>query len=287
MPISCAVKTILCYLVAVIFVSTAPCRAESDPVVATVNGIEITESQLAAAVAGFRQKAERIRVDEGEKRQILQGLIQQKLILQQKEVNDLRKDPRIISQVKVFEDKLVIDRYLGEHIRRYLTVTDDELKTFYKDNLFRFKATPKVKASHILLRSRAEAEMVKAKLDQGQDFGELARQYSIDLPMALEGGSMGTIEKGKTLAALEDALFILDKGEISDEIIATQYGYHILRVDEIIVGDYQPFELVKEQIRTAILVDKEAEAFEKMALGLEEKADIKIFEDRLRLVKSD
>ena len=284
MPQRRAVIVLFCCIV-LILATSPPVGAQEDRVLATVNGVEIRDSNLQAAMAAYRQKASLEVVTEKEMNQILQGLIQQKLILQQKEVNDLRNDPGIIRQMKIIEDKIVIDRYIGDHIRRYVTVTDEEIAAFYKQNLVKFAARPKVEASHILLRSRKDAEMVKAKLDQGADFNELARQYSIDLPMALEGGSMGEIEKGKTVPALENALFILDEGQISDQIVETQYGFHILRVDKIVTGDYQPLDAVKEQIKSIILTSKESQAFEKMASELEKNADIKITENWVKLVK--
>ena len=281
------VVILLFWCILLVLTTSPPVGAQEDRVLATVNGVEIKDSNLQAAMAAYRRKAKLELVTEKEMNQILQGLIQQKLILQQKEVNDLRKDPGIVRQVKIFEDKIIIDRYIGEHIRRYVTVTDEEVAAYYTQNLTQFAARPKVEASHILLRSRKDAEMVKAKLDQGADFNELARQYSIDLPMALEGGSMGEIEKGKTVPALENALFILDEGQISDQIVETQYGFHILRVDKIITGDYQPLDAVKDQIKAIILTGKESQAFEKMASELEKNADIKITENWIKLVKSE
>jgi parvulin-like peptidyl-prolyl isomerase len=274
------------YFMLLVLIASQPALAQEDRVLATVNGFEVKESNLQAAMAAYRQQAKLEMVTEKEMNQILQGLIQQRLILQQKEVNDMRNDPDIIKLVKIYENKILIDRYLGNHIRRYLTVTDEEVAAYYNQNLTQFAARPKVQASHILLRSRKDAEMVKAKLDQGADFNELARQYSIDLPMALEGGSMGEIEKGKTVPALENVLFILDEGQIGDQIVETQYGFHILRVDKIIMGDYQPLENVRDQVKSMIMLSKESQAFEKMASELEKNADIKIFEDRVKLVKS-
>ena len=255
-----------------------------DRVVATVNGVQITESQLNPLIEEFRQRSQKTVVKPDDKNQILKGMIRRTLILQQKEASDLRKEKKIVERVKDFENGLVVATFLERHVGQKLTVTEEEIKEYYEKNLQKFSSPPKVKARHILLRDRKEAEKVLAKLKKGEDFSQLAKEYSIDLPMAKEGGAMGTIEKGKGLPELEKVLFVLKVGEISD-IVETRYGFHILTVDEIITTQYRPFEEVKESIRKGLLQQKEAKAFDEMAANLEKNAKIKIFEENLQTAK--
>jgi peptidyl-prolyl cis-trans isomerase C len=255
-----------------------------DRVVATVNGVQITESQLNPLIEEFRQRSQKTVLKPDDKNQILKGMIRRTLILQQKEASDLRKEKKIVERVKDFENGLVVATFLERHVGQKLTVTEEEIKEYYEKNLQRFSSPPKVKARHILLRDRKEAEKVLAKLKKGEDFSQLAKEYSIDLPMAKEGGAMGTIEKGKGLPELEKVLFVLKVGEISD-IVETRYGFHILTVDEIITTQYRPFEEVKESIRKGLLQQKEAKAFDEMAANLEKNAKIKIFEENLQTAK--
>ena len=257
---------------------------QSDLVLAMVNGVPITKSQFEPLADQYLQKSKKDAIDKEDKLQILRGLITRQLILQQKEANDMRKDERIVKQVKEFEDKLVVGAFLTKYVGKHLTVNNAEIKEYYQQNLNKFGSPPKVKARHILLRNRKEAEQVKEKLRKGEDFGELAKEYSIDLPMAREGGSMGTIEKGKTLPELEKALFILNVGETSD-IVETRFGFHILTVDEIITTQYKPLEEVREIIKKGILIQKEEKAFNEMYGKLEKNAKIEIFEDRVQAAK--
>jgi parvulin-like peptidyl-prolyl isomerase len=182
--------------------------------------------------------------------------------------------------VKEYEDQLVISRYLGDRVGKNLSITDPDLKAYYQSHITQFASTPKVRASHILLRSRAEAETVMAKLKAGGNFAALAKSHSIDLPMALEGGSMGVIEKGRSLPEIEKALFLLKEGDVS-EIVETRYGFHILTVNEIIGQKYKPFDEVKEEIRKFLIMEKEAKAFDQMASDLERTAVITVYENRL------
>jgi peptidyl-prolyl cis-trans isomerase C len=252
-----------------------------DPVVAKVNGAEITLSQLTPLIEEYRRRSHKSEVKQDEIVQVLKGMIRRHLILQQKEAVELRSEKEIASQVKEFENKLVVAAFLERHVGKHLTVTDEEIKKYYEENIQKFSSPPKVKARHILLRTREEAEAVLAKLREGQDFGQMAKEYSIDLPMAREGGPMGTIEKGRTLPELEKALFVLKVGEISD-VVQTRFGFHILTVDEIITTQFRPLDEVKEGIRKGLLQQKEAKAFDEMTAELEYKAEIQIFEERLR-----
>ena len=258
-----------------------PCPAESeDPVIATVNEISIKKSQVDSLVPTYRKQAGKIKLDDEDKKQILQNLIRRQLILQQKAVQDLRRDEDIIKKVRNYEDNLVIKAFLGEKIGTKLKVSEEELKKYYKENIREFSSPPKVKARHILLRNQEEAEKVLSRLRGGEDFGQLAKDFSIDLPNALEGGSLGVIKKGEAVPELDKALFLLKEGDFSD-IVKTEYGYHILTIDKKITVKFKPFEEVKDQIRKTILRQKEAEAYNEMAGELEKDADIKIFEDRL------
>jgi peptidyl-prolyl cis-trans isomerase C len=257
---------------------------QDDPVLAMVNGVPITKSQLTPLVDQYRDKSKKDSVSKEDKLQILQGLITRQLILQQKESNDIRKEEGVVKQVKEFGDGLVVSAYLTKYVGKHLTVTNDEIKEYYQQNLTKFASPPKVKARHILVRNRKEAEQVMEKLRNKGDFAKLAKEYSIDLPMAREGGSMGTIEKGRTLPELDKALFILNVGEISD-IVETRFGFHILTVDEIITTQYRPFDEVSESIKKAILLQKEAKAFDEMYEKLGKKAKVEIFEDRVQAAK--
>lgn len=278
---------ILCIFPVVCVLSGIPAPASSiwarakDPVLAAVNGEQITLSQLKPLVDEYLQRSRKSSVKPEERLQILNGLIKRRLILQQREAEELRADEKIAVKVKDFEDRLVVAAFLEKHVGQKLTATDEEIQGFYQQNIQKFSAPPKATARHILMRTREKAEQVLAELHNGADFGRMAKEHSIDLPMALEGGQMGTIEKGKTLPELEKALFILEVGEISD-VVESRFGFHILTVDEIIAAQSMPIEEVRDGIRNAIIRQKETRAFEEMGANLEKTAEIQIYEANLQ-----
>jgi peptidyl-prolyl cis-trans isomerase C len=274
--------------VCVFFVTSRSCypAGPEDLVLATVNNVPIYRSELDRLAQEYKKKSRKQEVSYEEKKQLLKNLIGRCLLSQHDRVCAYRKDPVIAKKVKAFEDDLVIARFLEVEIGSRIEVSEDELKRHYQENRKRFFAPPKVKASHILLRTEDEAEEVLVKLRGGEEFERLAKAYSIDLPMALEGGSMGIIEKGRTLPALESAVFALKKNEISD-VVKTEFGYHIIRVDEIISGGVKSYEEVKDGIKAALMQEKESKALTELAAKLEAGASVNIFEAGLREVSHE
>lgn len=267
-------------LLVAVFLTTLYGESVKEVPVAVVNGVSITKGQLTPVLEEYRSKAGKRSLESQEKLEVVKSVVRRHLILQQKEVAELRKSEKIRKQLKEMEDQLVLAAYLEQHVGKHLTVSDEEIQEYYKANLSSFSSPPKVKAKHILLRSEAEAKAVLEKLRKGADFSAMAKQYSIDLPMALEGGSMGTIEKGKALPELQQVLFSLKEGEVS-EVVKTRFGYHILSVEEIIAISPKSFDEVKGEIKTTLIRQKEAKAFERMVVEIEKHAEIKIFKERV------
>ena len=273
--------TIAVFTVAAVMVFQLWAADLDRTVVAEVNSQIIQKHELLAVMEQYKQKKRKQTIDQNEKRELLNGLIRRKLILSQQRVAEIRKLPLLRQQVQAYEDHLAIQQYLKEKIGARLTVTEEEMRQYYRTHLDMFIAPPRVKASHILLRSEAEARQVLKELNAGGDFAELAKQYSIDLPMALEGGPMGTIARGKSSPDLEKELFILAPGEYSQNIVKTQYGYHILKVDEIITEKHYPYEEVKDKVKSAVHGEKDAKAFDEMVGEIQKDAEIKIYAERL------
>jgi peptidyl-prolyl cis-trans isomerase D len=125
-----------------------------------------------------------------------------------------------------------------------VNVKDEDLQAYYEQNKSRYSEKEKRHAHHILISiddakdpksdaaSLAKAQQVLAQLKAGKDFGELARKYSADPGSAAQGGDLGWAEQNAYVAPFADALFHMQPGQISDPV-KTQYGYHIIRVDEI------------------------------------------------------
>jgi len=251
-----------------------------EEIVATVDGIKITQSRLDRVIEEYKQKTGKDTVTDEERERLIHNIILRELILKQPYVAKLKQDPGIKRRVRKFEEGLLVARFLDKEIGSKLTATDEEMEEYYRKHPDEFKTTRKVEASVILLKTRKEAESIRSQLQNGADFSELARKYSIDAPSSSKGGSLGVVEKGKTFPEIDHVLFNLKEGEISD-IIETQFGFNIFRVDKIYPEKVKPFDAVKDQIKKKILRYKETKAFYQMGAKLEKNAKITIFDKRL------
>lgn len=177
-------------------------------------------------------------------------------------------------------------RMIGQQVRAKVTVTDRDLIEYYERNKRLFLKDEEVNVSHILFlvsekASDAEVEKIRKQasdvLDaakRGKDFPELAKKYSQDAS-GKQGGSLGFFKKGQLLPAFEGAAFSLKKGEISD-LVKTGYGFHIIKVDDVKEAVPEPFESVKEKIRSTVTSDMMEQRYKEWMEELKKSAVIEI-----------
>jgi foldase protein PrsA len=110
-------------------------------------------------------------------------------------------------------------------------ITEEEMKTHFEENKDSYNEPEQVKASHILVENEETANKVKEKLEAGEDFAELAKEYSTDSSNAENGGKLGYFSKGTMVEGFENIAFSMNVGEISDPV-KTDYGYHLIHVTD-------------------------------------------------------
>ncbi|WP_090841023.1 peptidylprolyl isomerase [Alkalicoccus daliensis] len=130
-----------------------------------------------------------------------------------------------------FEEEIekytLVEKMIGPDIE----VTDEEIKTYFEENKANYEQQEEVEASHILVEDKEEAENIVEKLEAGEDFAELASEYSTDASNAENGGELGFFGKGAMVEAFEEKAFSMEAGEIS-EPVETEFGYHIIHVTD-------------------------------------------------------
>lgn len=141
-----------------------------------------------------------------------------------------------------------------------ITITEDELKSYFEENKETFNIKEQVKASHILVDSQEKAQEVKEKLTEGNDFSEVAKEYSIDESNKNQGGELGFFAKGDMVKEFEDVAFSLEIGEISDPV-KTDYGYHIIKVEEKQESKEANYEDNKDKIKDILFDQKLPSAY--------------------------
>ncbi len=166
------------------------------------------------------------------------------------------------------------------------SVTDAEVRRHFEANRAQYDQPAQIRVSHILFRfdqegqeavARAKARIVQARLAEGAKFEDLARQYSDDTASAERGGSLGFVTKGSLVKEFEDAAWALRPGQISG-LVKTQYGLHLIRLEEVKDAMTADFDRVKDEIRAQLLAQKREGAFEAWLEEQRKAAKIEKFE---------
>ncbi|MAH13314.1 MAG: hypothetical protein CMO33_06170 [Verrucomicrobia bacterium] len=155
--------------------------------------------------------------------------------------------------------------------------SDEDVEEFYNKNLNHFKTLEQIHASHILIRDKSDIgreklDVVIEALDSGRDFEELAREFSEDTSSE-QGGDLGWLPRGQTVAKFEKVAFSLELDEISDPF-ETEFGWHIVRLHERQDARTQSLEEVSEQIAMMLLRERRNESYRLFLQDLKEKATI-------------
>lgn len=168
------------------------------------------------------------------------------------------------------EVNLKIEKLLEPQIE----ITEEEMQTYFDENKDSFAQTKQVKASHILVEDEETAKEVKEKLDNGEDFAELAKEYSTDTASAESGGDLGFFGEGSMVAEFEEAAFSMKVDEISDPV-KSDYGYHIIKVTDTQEAAEANFEKSKEEIKGILLDEKMATEYPTWLEEKQKEYDVK------------
>lgn len=171
-----------------------------------------------------------------------------------------------ISLADVKKD-LSLNLTIEKLLKSRISVTEEEMKTYFDENKESFATAEQVKASHILVEDEATAKKVKDKLAGGEDFSALAKEYSTDTTTKEQGGDLGFFGKGEMVAEFEEAAFSLKPNEIS-EPVKTEYGYHIIKLVEKQEAKEANYEESKSEIKEQLISEKMQTEY---ATWLEEK----------------
>ena len=136
-----------------------------------------------------------------------------------------------------------------------IKVTEEEMKKFFEENKASFDQQEQVKASHILVDDEETAKEIKSKLDKGEDFAKLAKEYSKDTGTKEEGGDLGYFTKDSMVKEFADVAFALEVNKISGSV-KSQYGYHIIKVVDKKAAVEATYEDNKDKVKETITEQK-------------------------------
>jgi peptidyl-prolyl cis-trans isomerase C len=219
-------------------------------------------------------------VSEEGRKKFLQELINQELLLQEARKKGLDKDKKVLANLERLKKGLIINALGEELCAGKDEVSDDEVMAYYQENKAEF-ILEEVRVRHILVKTLEEAKEIKKRLNQGEDFITLAKQYSIWTPSRIKGGDLGYIKRGMVHKSFEQAAFALKKrGELSD-IVKTDFGYNIILLEDRLGPRQLTFTEVQEKIRAYLSEKKRNEILTAHVQDLRKGAQIIINEELL------
>jgi peptidyl-prolyl cis-trans isomerase C len=217
--------------------------ADSDPAIARVNGVDIHESDLALAEEEVGGNMPTMSPEQ--KRDYLVTYLTDLVVLSQAaEKQHLGDRPDVKQRLMFDHNRLLMEAMLQDAGKA--AVSDGELHKVYDEAVKQMPGEEEVRARHILVPTEDEAKAILAQLKNGADFATLAKEKSKD-PGASEGGDLGYFTKEQMVPEFAAAAFKLDKGQISDPV-KTQFGWHIIKVEDKRVKPTPTFDQVKGQV---------------------------------------
>jgi EpsD family peptidyl-prolyl cis-trans isomerase len=227
---------------------------QASDILATVNGQKISKEDLNTFLKQVQpnQPIAYEMLDPKNKKDLLDAYIEMELMAEAAKKAGLEKDPEFQKMLALAKKKLLINAYAKKQFAATV-VSDSEAKQFYQKHPEMFKMPAKVHARHILLKDEKAAQKVIDQLKglQGealkQKFIELAKKESTG-PTGPKGGDLGYFTKEQMVLPFSKAAFALKKGEVTSKPVKTQFGWHVIYVEDTKPAETVPFDQAKEQI---------------------------------------
>jgi peptidyl-prolyl cis-trans isomerase C len=258
-----------------------------DDVLAEFGDEKMTVSDLDRAIGYLdAQKQKLIEQNPQYKEQLLNQLVQSMVIADLARKAGYEKRPDVADQLKFYTNGLLATLYIKTEVIDNIEVSEEDIKAFYKEHESEYQTPEMVQARHILFRVDSDtspeekkeilkkAEDILQRIKSGEDFAELAKEYSDDTITKENGGDLGFFGRGRMVKSFEDAVFALNSGEVS-EIIETKFGYHIIKVDEKKAAALEPYDTVKDSIKQKLSQERVQTAITEFTEKAMKDADVK------------
>ncbi|WP_297417776.1 peptidyl-prolyl cis-trans isomerase [Clostridium sp.] len=240
-----------------------------NKVLAVVAGNEITEKDLNAIISRYPEEQRVALQSEGKRKQLTEQLISFELMNKFGKEIGLDKTQEYKDAMENISKEVITSMAVNK-ILSDITVTDDEVKKYYEDNKEAFGKPETVSARHILVETEEEANKAKEEILSGKiSFGDASMKYSM-CPSNMQGGSLGEFSRGKMVPEFEEAAFTAEIGEIT-EPVKTQFGYHLILVDEKNEASTKSFDEVKDNVLDQLIKQNQHKKYEDMIKELEAK----------------
>lgn len=301
-------KKILLAAASSLFALAAMAQSEA-PLAAILNGEKITVAELEAAWDALPSELRESYDRSGGKLGYLETYLRRKLIVQEAIKNNLQNEPSVAAELRRMRDEVLFDRYVRDVLAESV-VSESEMRAYYEQHPREFTREEKIKARHIIA-TPSDQQVVNTSGDNAvddeqalekikmlaqqlrmsgvgdqkvnpQQFAELAATFSEDAS-ANVGGDLGWFGRGRMVPEFEDSAFALEPGETSS-VVKTQFGYHVIFVEDKQEAGLAPYEQVRDEVREKILAEKSGQimaAINQLSGELRRASQITIYRENL------
>ena len=268
---------------------------EEGKVVATVNGIKITDQQLLQMLEAIRDPRQLAMFGDMEgKKMLVNKIVDMELINAAARREGMQNDAEVRRFIETYTKQVLFIAYLQKKMKeKAKEITEEQARQFYDQHPNDFEAPESAHLRQILIKVDAEADEATtaaaekkakealAKIKAGADFAAIAKKYSDDTGNRDRGGDLGFIPRGRMEESLDQAAFALEVGQVSD-VIKTSRGFHILKVEEKKPAGKREFEEVKAIIMARLRMQAQQDAYDAIVNPLRAGAKINIDEAALQ-----
>lgn len=233
----------------------------SDPVIAKVDGVEVRESDVTLAEEDLGSNIPQQLTGDAKRDFIISYLTDIMLVAKAAEAKQVPDSKEFKSRLAFIRNKLLMESILQSEGKG--AVNDKAMRQVYDEAVKQMSTEEEVRARHILVPTEAEAKAILAEITKGADFEKLAKEKSKDPGAAAQGGDLGYFTKEQMVPEFADMAFKMSKGTISDPV-KSQFGWHIIKVEDKRSKTPPPFEQVKDQVETFVIRKAQADYVTKL-----------------------
>ncbi|MGL5693017.1 MAG: peptidylprolyl isomerase [Peptostreptococcaceae bacterium] len=228
-------------------------------VLATVGQKEITSFDVDAILGGLDPyQAAHFNTEEG-KKQLLDDLINQELLYIEAKESNLEQDAEFQTELARVQENM-LKQYAMNKVLNSVTLTEEEKQAFYDANKDKFNKPSSASAKHILVDTEEKANDLLNKITANEVTFEAAASEHSSCPSKDAGGDLGTFERGQMVPEFDEAVFTMEKGTVTGPV-QTQFGYHLIKLEDRTEGGESEFAEVKSEIEKALTYQKQSEAY--------------------------
>jgi peptidyl-prolyl cis-trans isomerase C len=245
-----------------------PEAAKADPnkVLATINGAKITQKDVDQISSDLDPQFARL-PDDQRRLAALAAIIDIKSLSAKAETEKLDQTPEFKARMEFLKDRALHNDYFKQQVVD--KITDADVRARYDKEMAAMPAQNEVRARHILVKTKEEAEAIIKQLDGGASFEDVAKEKSTD-GSAAQGGDLGYFGPGQMVPEFDKAANALEIGKYTKEPVQTQFGFHVIKLEDKRVQQPPAFDQVKDQVKSILIRERYMELVKK------DRADLKI-----------